>query len=148
MNGFRITVAQTPKANPYRLSGFTNDIKVPVCDKKILLSVKGSLQGWRSLQWRHNGHDGVSIHQPHDCLLNHAEQRKQQSSASPAFMRGIHRWTVKSLHKGPVTRKMFPFDDVIIWMAKLLVMLAGNTGSASDDFLRCRRTCMLNGILA
>ena len=23
-----------------------------------------------TLQWRHNGHDGVSNHQPHDCLLN------------------------------------------------------------------------------
>ena len=24
-----------------------------------------------SLQWRHNGRDGVSNHQPRDCLLNH-----------------------------------------------------------------------------
>ena len=23
-----------------------------------------------SLQWRHNGHDAISNHQPHDCLLN------------------------------------------------------------------------------
>ena len=29
-------------------------------------------------------------------------------------MGGIHRWRVNSPHKGPVTRKMFPFDDVII----------------------------------
>ena len=27
---------------------------------------------------------------------------------------GIHRWTVNSSHKGPVTRKMFPFDGVIL----------------------------------
>ena len=40
-------------------------------------------------------------------------QRKHQSSASLAFVRGIHRWPVDSPHKGPVTRKMFPFDDVI-----------------------------------
>ena len=44
-----------------------------------------------------------------------ADQRKHQSSASLAFVRGIHRWPVNSPHKGPVTRKMFPFDDVIIW---------------------------------
>ena len=44
-----------------------------------------------------------------------ADQRKQQSSASLAFVRGIHRWPVNSLHKWPVTRKMFPFDDVIMW---------------------------------
>ena len=46
-------------------------------------------------------------------------QRKHQSSASLAFVRGIHRGPVNSPHKWPVTRKMFPFDDVI----KLLVCL-------------------------
>ena len=40
---------------------------------------------------------------------------RDQSSASLAFVRGIHRWPVNSPHKGPVTRKMFPFDDVIMW---------------------------------
>ena len=40
--------------------------------------------------------------------------KKHQSSASLAFVRGIHRWPVNSPHKGSVTRKMFPFDDVII----------------------------------
>ena len=47
-----------------------------------------------------------------------ADQRKHQSSASLAFVRGIHRWPVNSPHKGPVTRKMFPFDDVIMNTAK------------------------------
>ena len=42
------------------------------------------------------------------------DQRKQQISASLVFVRGIHRWPVNSPHKGPVTRKMFPFDDVIL----------------------------------
>ena len=42
-----------------------------------------------------------------------ADQRKHQSSASLAFVRGIHREPDNSPHKGPVTRKMFPFDDVI-----------------------------------
>ena len=43
-----------------------------------------------------------------------ADQRKHQSSASLAFVRRIHRGPVNSPHKGPVTRKMFPFDDVIM----------------------------------
>ena len=43
-----------------------------------------------------------------------ADQRKHQSSASLAFVRGFHRWPVNSPHKWPVTRKMFPFDDVIM----------------------------------
>ena len=42
------------------------------------------------------------------------DQRKHQSSKSLAFVRGIHRWPVNSPLKGPVTRKMFPFDDVIM----------------------------------
>ena len=44
-----------------------------------------------------------------------ADQRKHQSSASLTFVRGIHRGPVNSPHKGPVTRKMFPFDDVIMY---------------------------------
>ena len=43
-----------------------------------------------------------------------ADQRKHQSSASLAFVRGIHRGPVNSPHKWPVTRKMFPLDDVIM----------------------------------
>ena len=42
------------------------------------------------------------------------DQRKHQSSASLAFVTGIHRWPVNSPHKGPVTRKTFSFDDVIM----------------------------------
>ena len=42
------------------------------------------------------------------------DQRKHQSSASLAFVRGIHRGPVNSPHRRPVMRKMFPFDDVIM----------------------------------
>ena len=43
-----------------------------------------------------------------------ADQRKHQSSASLAFMRGIHRGPMNSPHKGLVTRKMFPCDDIVM----------------------------------
>ena len=43
-----------------------------------------------------------------------ADLRKHQSSAPLAFALGIHREPVNSPHKWPVTRKMFPFDDVIM----------------------------------
>ena len=43
-----------------------------------------------------------------------ADQTEHQSSASVDFVRGIHRGPLNSLHKRPVTRKMFPFDDVIM----------------------------------
>ena len=45
-----------------------------------------------------------------------ANQRKHQSSASLGFVREIHRWPVNSPIRWPVTRKIFPFDDVIMMM--------------------------------
>ena len=52
----------------------------------------------------------------YSTVYSGADQRKHQRFASLAFMRGIHRWPVNSPHKGPVTQKIFPFDDVImIW---------------------------------
>ena len=50
----------------------------------------------------------------YSTVYSSADQRKHQSSASLAFVRGIHRRLVNSPHKWPVTRKMFPFDDVIM----------------------------------
>ena len=97
-----------------------------------------------SLQWRHNECDGVSNHQQlgrlicpegrvswlkqmqsnpiqitsltsvYSTVYSGAGQRKHQSSASLTFVRGIHQWPVNSPHKGPVTRKTFPFDNVIM----------------------------------
>ena len=82
------------------------------------------------LVWRHNGCDGVSNRQPHDCLLNRysgADQRKHQSSASLAFLREIHRWPVNSPHKGPVSRKMFPIDYVIMrtFISRIISFICG-----------------------
>ena len=47
-------------------------------------------------------------------LLNCWLKKKHQSSAPLAFVGGIHRWPVNSQHKRPVTRKIFPFDGVIM----------------------------------
>ena len=49
-----------------------------------------------------------------------ADQRKHQSPASLAFVRGIHRGPVNSPHKWPVTQKMFQFDDVFVIMETVL----------------------------
>ena len=72
-----------------------------------------------TLQWRHNEGDGAPNHRYLHCLFKRlfrhgTDQRKNQSFASLAFVWEIHRWPVNSPHKGPVTRKMFPFDDVIM----------------------------------
>ena len=55
---------------------------------------------------------GVLIVYPTNC--SDADQRRHQSSTSLAFVWGPRWWLVNSQHKGPVTRKMFTFDDVIM----------------------------------
>ena len=55
-------------------------------------------------------------------LFQGANPRKHRSSASLAFVWEIHRSPMNSPQKGPVTRKMFPFDDVIMqWMNHITV---------------------------
>ena len=70
-----------------------------------------------SLQWRHNGRDEFQITSltiVYSTVYSGADQRKHQSSASLAFVRGIHRWPLNSPLKWQVTGKLLPFDDVII----------------------------------
>ena len=50
----------------------------------------------------------ISLTIVYSTVYSYADQRKHQSSASLAFVWGF------PPHKGPVTRKMFPFDDVIM----------------------------------
>ena len=66
------------------------------------------------LQWRDNERDGLSNHQPHDCLLNRLF-RHRSKKASELLVTGLCAGnSVNFPHKGPVMRKMFPFDDVIL----------------------------------
>ena len=62
----------------------------------------------------------TSITIVYSTVYSDADQKKYQSSTSLAFVRGIHRGPVNSPHKWPVTRKMFPFDDVIMsWESEI-----------------------------
>ena len=82
---------------------------------------------WKiTLQWRHNGamvSQITSLMIVYSTVYSGADQRKHQSSASLAFVRGIHRRPVNSPHKEPVTRKMFPFDDVIMQLGALSLQI-------------------------
>ena len=69
----------------------------------------------------------------YSIVYSSAHQGKHQSSASLAFVLGIHRGPVNSPHKWPVTRKMFPFDDVIMLSVYLSVFL-GTRQSAVLEF--------------
>ena len=56
----------------------------------------------------------------YSTVYSDTDQRKHQSSASLAFVRGIHRWLVNSPHIRPAMRKMFPFDDVIMTVVRFI----------------------------
>ena len=71
-------------------------------------------------------------------VYSDTDQRKYQSSASLAFVRGIHRGPVNSPHKWPVTRKLFPFDDVIMIMPDAtsdLPVTEGNTYTSTYIYI-------------
>ena len=108
---------------------FTNLTKSRKCQFSLVLqpeSKRGGLEVRAMLpceqvrttsRWRHNDHDSVSNHQPHGGLLNRysdADQRKTSKLRVTGLCVGNSPGPVNSPHKGPVTRKMFPFDDVIM----------------------------------
>ena len=70
-----------------------------------------------TLRWHHNNHAGVSNHQPRGCLLNRLFTRRSKKTSKlrvTGLCVGNSPGPVNSPHKEPVTRKMFPFDDVIM----------------------------------
>ena len=80
---------QSPNLDQFSINLESNQIELVNKAKYLGLLVKGDLS-WDdhilqlcmsmnySLQWRHNGHDGVSNHQPHDCLLNRLFRRRSK----------------------------------------------------------------------
>ena len=69
------------------------------------------------VQWRHNERDGVSNHRRHDCLLKRllvCRSKKTSKLCGTALCEWNPLMTSGSLYRGPVTRKMFPFDDFIM----------------------------------
>ena len=65
-------------------------------------------------------------------------KEKHQSSALLAFVWGIHPGPANSPHKWPVTRKMFPFDDVIMNISeKVALVLMTSAMTSQRDFKHC-----------
>ena len=98
-------------------------------NKVILHQVSGLAAGWTwqvRCRARHysdvimnaTASDIVSLTIVYSTVYPGTDQRKDQSSASLAFVRGIHRWPVNPPHKGSVTRNRLPFDDVIMQDSK------------------------------
>ena len=76
----------------------------------------------------------------YSSVYSDTDQRKHQSSVSLAFVRGIHRWPVNSPHNGPVTRKMFPYDDVIMAVSERKIV--SNTSSNRNQNKNKQRVLM------
>ena len=88
-----------------------------VCDRAVPTAGFNSKSVTTTLRWRHNDHDVVSNHQPRGCLLNRLFTRRSKKTSKLRVIgpcAGNSPGTVNSPHKGPVTRKMLPFDDVIM----------------------------------
>ena len=72
-----------------------------------------------SLQWRHNecNCNSVSNHRRLECVLNRLFRHRSKKTSKlrgTGLCEGNSPAQVNSPHKGPVTQKMFPFDDVIM----------------------------------
>ena len=66
------------------------------------------------LHWRHSDHDSVSNHQPHGCLVNRVFRRRSKKTSKLSVTGLCVRNSPGPVNKGPVTREMLPFDDVIM----------------------------------
>ena len=64
------------------------------------------------------------------AVCSGAHQRKHQSSTFLAFVRETHHRSAYSLHKGPVTWKMFPFDYSFMISQTTRIELAMSTATA------------------
>ena len=78
----------------------------------------------------------------YSTVYSGADQRKHQRSASLAFVWGIHRGPVNSPHKWPVTRKMFPFDGVIMLKHKLIFAIDSDFNRFCSEWHRTQNLIM------
>ena len=89
-------------------------VTIDITDEKAYAS---PAPGQNTIDENYIEFDSVSNHRRLHCLLNRLFMRrfnKNISFESLAHVRGLHRWPVNSPHEGPITQKMFPFDDVVM----------------------------------
>ena len=86
-------------------------VAVVECERKVKYHPRCKLRVYFSWQWRHNEPNGISNPQRLDCLVNHLFRRRPRKTSK---LRVTGLCEGKSPVTGPVTRKMFPSDDVIM----------------------------------
>ena len=112
------------------------ELDIPASTAEVPLTFKFDRFHMQSLHYNDVTMDAIasqitSLTIVYSTVYSDADQRNHQSSAPLAFVRGIHRWPVNSPHQWPVTRKMFPFDDVIMWIDALIVLTRITTRQAT-----------------
>ena len=71
----RLNPQKTPHRSPVRVSYGVSLVNIFDNIDRVI---------WRhriSLHWRHNGHDGISNHQPHDCLLTRLFRHRSKKTS-------------------------------------------------------------------
>ena len=104
-----------------------HDCLLNLPDSNVDWTNVGPTSGRQYRPWAYVGPTYIAVWAFHSGT----DQRKHQSSASPAFERGIHQWPMNSPHKGPGMRKMFSFDNVIM-------QIAGHGNSTGHNQIRMR----------
>ena len=107
-----------------------------------------TVQCWwvkRSLEWRHNGIDSVSNHQPHDCLLNRLFRRRSKQTS---------KLRVSSLCEGnsPGTGE-FPSQmassagNCSIWWRHHITKACWEKKSKGEFCMKCQRDTFINHLI-
>ena len=118
----------------WMLSGMT--IAITELPNSVISLTVGRAIWPKTLKWHHNERDRVSNRQPHDYLFDCSFRRSSKKTSNlrvTGLCAGNSPGTGEFPHKWPVTRKMFPFDDVIMnhrhqsspcqWITALLVVV-------------------------
>ena len=72
----------------------------------------------------------------YSTFYSSADQSKHQSSASLAYVWGM---PVNSPHKWPITRKLFPFDDVIMFRVIMITICIQNLFESESEQTACHK---------
>ena len=76
-----------------------------------------------------------------------ADQRKHQSTASLAIVKGIHRWPVDSPHKGPVTAEKVSIrwrhHDEIIYNKYIVDIMNSDDTGVNEPIVKCSRLAVI-----
>ena len=105
-----------------------------------------------TLYWRHNADVimlALSNHQSHGCLLNRLFRRRSKKTSKfrvTGLCAGNSPGPVNSPHKGPLTRKMFPFDDVIMFRNQSIIWHGTDPTKPEISVSRIKRVNLNNNL--